>query len=621
MGRTTPWRDALRGGLTRRTLLASGLLALIVGGAFAVLRSAVEEERSSRRLAVHSTAEISSANRAEKLLLDLETGVRGYVITRQERFLEPWRAARTEFPRQAAAFADLADDPEGRSRARQVERSGKAYVEDYSAPLVAAARRGDHSANSLARTLEGKRRVDALRSAFENYVRREQTLLARREQAVEASTNREIVATTVGIMASVILILLFGAYLAHAIVLPVRRASGMASRVAAGDLNARVPEGGIAEIGALERALNTMGRSLETSREELRLLADEQGALRRVATLVARDVPPEEVWDAAAFELGQLLGAEGTWLLHAEGDGSVTAVAHRGAEGLAVGERSALLDDSAARTVLATGRSIQTDSPRGMVAAAPIVVEGRRWGVLAALWKSTPPPADAEERIAQFSELVATAIAGAAGRAELIASRARVVATADEARRRIQRDLHDGAQQRLVHTVISLKLARRELGDSTGPGPGLVDEALSHAESATAGLRDLVHGILPAALSRGGLRPAIEAIAADAPGPVSVDVTAQRLPPALEATAYFIVAEALTNVAKHANATRAEVTARVDRDILELEVRDDGVGGAQVGGSYGLLGLKDRAAAAGGELRVNSSPGRGTSIVARLPLV
>jgi signal transduction histidine kinase len=422
-------------------------------------------------------------------------------------------------------------------------------------------------------------------------------------------------------VASGILILLFGAYLAHAIVRPIRRASGMASRVAAGDLNARVPEGGIAEIGALERALNTMGRSLETSREELRLLADEQGALRRVATLVARDVPPEEVWDATVFELLQLLGADGTWLLRAEGDGSVTAVAHRGAEGMAVGERRALLDDSVARKVLATGRSIQTDRPQDMVVAAPIVVEGRRWGVLAALWKSTPPPADPEERIAQFSELVATAIAGAAGRGELIASRARVVASADEARRRIQRDLHDGAQQRLVHTVISLKLARRELGDSTGPGPGLVDEALSHAESATAGLRDLVHGILPAGLSRGGLRPAIEALAVDAPGPVSVDVTAQRLPPALEATAYFIVAEALTNVAKHANATRAEVTARVDCDILELEVRDDGVGGAQVGGSYGLPGLKDRAAAAGGELRVDSSPGRGTSIVARLPLV
>jgi signal transduction histidine kinase len=592
-----------------------------VGGAFAVLRSAVEEERSSRRLAVHSTAEITGANRAEKLLLDLETGVRGYVITRDERFLEPWRAARIEFPRQAAAFADLADDPEERTRARQIERSGKAYIEDYSVPLVAAAHRGDPSAHSLARTLEGKRRVDALRSAFENYGRREQTLLARREHAVEASTNRAIVATTVGIVASVILLLLFGAYLAHAIVLPIRRASGMASRVAAGDLNARVPEGGIAEIGALERGLNTMGRSLETSREELRLLADEQGALRRVATLVARDVPPEEVWDAAALELRQLLGADGAWLLRAEGDGSVTAVANRGAEGLAVGERSALPDDSAARQVLATGRSSQTDRPEGMVVAAPIVVEGRRWGLLAAVWKSTTPPADAEERIAQFSELVATAIAGAAGRAELIASRARVVATADEARRRIQRDLHDGAQQRLVHTVISLKLARRELGDSTGPGPGLVDEALSHAESATAGLRDLVHGILPAALSHGGLRPAIEALAADAPGPVSVDVTAQRLPPALEATAYFIVAEALTNVAKHANATRAEVTVRVDRDILELEVRDDGVGGAQVGGSYGLLGLKDRAAAAGGELRVNSSPGRGTSIVARLPLV
>jgi signal transduction histidine kinase len=252
--------------------------------------------------------------------------------------------------------------------------------------------------------------------------------------------------------------------------------------------------------------------------------------------------------------------------------------------------------------------------------AGPVVVEDHLWGVIAAAWTQQEAAAGTEGRIAGFTELVAMAIANADSRAELTASRARVVATADETRRRIERDLHDGTQQRLVHTILSLKLARQALGHNGGPGAQLVDEALAHAESANTQLRELVHGILPAVLRRGGLRAAVGTLTTRAGLPVSADVTAERLPPALEATAYFIVAEALTNVVKHAAASSAHVRVRVDGGALHVEVRDDGVGGTLLEGSSGLLGLRDRAAAMNGELHVESPPGRGTVITATLPI-
>ena len=222
--------------------------------------------------------------------------------------------------------------------------------------------------------------------------------------------------------------------------------------------------------------------------------------------------------------------------------------------------------------------------------------------------------------MAQFTELVATAIANAQSRAELAASRARVVATADETRRRIERDLHDGAQQSLVHTVITLKLAPRELGDAGGPAAGLLADALEHAERANEELRELAHGILPATLMR-GLGAAIETLASHVRLPVSIDVTDERVPPELEATAYFIVAEALTNTVKHARASRARVTAAVGGRRLRVEVSDDGVGGARADGRSGLLGLYDRVAAmtgsCGGQPARRRHDGRGRPPAAR----
>ena len=204
-------------------------------------------------------------------------------------------------------------------------------------------------------------------------------------------------------------------------------------------------------------------------------------------------------------------------------------------------------------------------------------------------------------------------------RSDLAASRARIVAAADEERRRVARDLHDGAQQRLANTVITLKLARRALERGDGDAVVLVGEALGHAERATDELRELANGIFPCVLTRGGLRAGVEALAGRMPLPVEVGVSVDRLPGTVEASAYFVVAEALANVARHSRAGRAVVTARIEDGTLEVRVRDDGVGGARAG-EGGLLGLADRLAALDGRLDVESPADGGTLVAAAIPL-
>jgi signal transduction histidine kinase len=202
---------------------------------------------------------------------------------------------------------------------------------------------------------------------------------------------------------------------------------------------------------------------------------------------------------------------------------------------------------------------------------------------------------------------------------EVRASRARVIEAADAERRRVVRDLHDGAQQRLVHTIVTLKLARQGLGQNGGGVPALVQEALEHAEQATAELRELAHGILPSALSRGGLRAGIEALTSRMRVPVGTAISVGRLQAAVESTAYFVVAEALTNVAKHSRATRAEINVLVEDGVLRAQVRDNGVGGAGRNGG-GLVGLEDRLAVLNGTLEVESPTYGGTLITASIPL-
>jgi signal transduction histidine kinase len=373
------------------------------------------------------------------------------------------------------------------------------------------------------------------------------------------------------------------------------------------------------------------------SRAELARLAEEQAALRRVATLVARGVPAEQLFAAVVEAIGRLLPVDLANMCRYEPDRMQTFVATWGRPGkrFPLGSRWPLGGKNLATIVFETGRPARIESyadasgPVNVIArqvdlrsavATPVFVEGRLWGMMAvgSSQEELLPP-DTEARLESFTELVATAIANAESHAALAASRARIVAAADESRRRIERDLHDGAQQRLVNAVIVLKLALRALAHSDGNSEELVTEALRHAEQANAELRELAHGILPAVLTRGGLPAGVEALVSRLSLPVSVDMTVERLPAGLEATAYFVVSEALTNVIKHARATSAAVTATVRGGQLRVEVRDDGIGGARLG-LGGLRGLEDRVSALDGRLVLESPSGGGTRLSALLPV-
>jgi signal transduction histidine kinase len=357
----------------------------------------------------------------------------------------------------------------------------------------------------------------------------------------------------------------------------------------------------------LIRELDRTGAPRLPAPDELHSLAEEHAALRRLATAVARGVPPADIFRAVAEEISPLLRADDAAVVRFERDGAATR--------LAGGDLDA---DRAA----AVARVLRTAGPARtrFAAASPITVDRRLWGAIVASSRSEPLPPHTEQRMADFTELVEVVIANAESQAELSASRARVVAAGDEARRRIQRDLHDGAQAYLVNTVLTLKLARDELGNQAGSAAELLNDALAQAEQAKEELRELAHGILPGALTRGGLRGGVASLVSRVDLPVSVDVTTQRLPAALEATAYFILAEAFTNAVKHARAKSAWIVAAVEGDMLRLEVRDDGVGGASLNGSMGLLGLRDRAAAMRGELHIESPQAAGTTLTATLPI-
>ena len=386
------------------------------------------------------------------------------------------------------------------------------------------------------------------------------------------------------------------------------------------------------EIKVVERTAE-----LRRSEASLSQLAEEQAALRRVATLVAEGAAPTAVFDAVAAEMEGLLHADGVTLSRYEPGSEVTVVAHRGSDARRVppGSRVRHEGENVTTMVRRSERPARMESYAGTHGAiaelvhdlgvratvgAPVVVDGLLWGVVIANWRGEEsPPAGTEERMAQFAQLLDTAIANADSRDQLTASRARLLTAADEARRRVVRDLHDGAQQRLVHTIVMLKLAQRALREKDEEAESLVGAALEQAEQGHTELRELAHGILPAVLTRGGLGEGVRSVVGRLDLPVQVDVPAERFPADIEASAYFIVAEALTNVVKHANAGRAEVRASVEDGMLHVEVRDDGIGGADPGG-HGLVGIADRATALGGRLKIENPVGGGTLVAATLPL-
>jgi signal transduction histidine kinase len=488
-------------------------------------------------------------------------------------------------------------------------------------------------------TAAGSRRVDAIRARLDDFAAAEGDRLDARQAKSDSDVRRAITLGIVGLVGSFALIAAFAAYLLRSVARPVRRTAAMAVRLAEGDFAVRLPEQGVGEIGDLERSFNVMAGSLERSRDDLDRLLLEQAALRRVATLVAEGAEPARIFETVTREVGLLSGADLARMERYESDTAVTAIAawsrDHGPE-LATGRRFELLGPSIAAGVLEQLGPVRVDSFSGAGGAiaeeawavgirssvgCPVLVEGRLWGVIAASSMSEGAfPPQTESQIGEFTDLVATAIANADSRDELIASRARIVAAADEARRRIRRDLHDGGQQRLVHALITLKLARRSLEDSGEKAAELIDEAVEHTEGAVAALRELSHGILPSVLARGGLRAGVEAVVARMSLPVDVEICNERFRPGVEATAYFVVSEALTNVVKHSGAERAEVSARASEGALRVEIRDDGVGGATPTGGSGLVGLRDRVDALAGTLEIESPSAGGTRIVMTLPL-
>ena len=277
-----------QGGLTGRMLIASGLLALLVGAAFAVLLSSVADLRALERRARQSEEVLEVANVLERQVVDLETAQRGFVITRQDRLLEPWRRAQAAFPAQAATLERLiGNDPTQQARARHIVELTRSYLRDYSIPLIAEARRDPAAAATVAATDEGRQRMDAIRDEFTRLLAAERSTAAARERRADAAAARAIVAAAVGLGGSIVLIVVFAGYLTRAIVQPVRRTAAMADRLAAGNLGVRTAERGVGEIGVLERSFNSMAGSLEQSRDELaasraRIVAAGDQARRRI---------------------------------------------------------------------------------------------------------------------------------------------------------------------------------------------------------------------------------------------------------------------------------------------------------------------------------------------------
>jgi PAS domain S-box-containing protein len=389
--------------------------------------------------------------------------------------------------------------------------------------------------------------------------------------------------------------------------------------------NARsVPEEGL---------IYAAGRDVTASRRA----REEQAALRRVATLVARGVPPADVFDAVVAEMRLLLSAENTRLMRYEpGCAVVLATSYEPGLEIPVGDRVPLDTETVAARVWRSGRPewmdrfgdvpgfiAETFSRLGvrLAAGAPIIVEGRLWGVMVAAWRRARPAPGIENRIGEFTELVATAISNAEARADLAASRARIVAASDETRRRIERDLHDGTQQRLVSLGLQLRAAR----DAIPPGHAELRRELAGVAGGLgevlAELRELSRGIHPAILTEGGLGPAVKALARRSAVPVRLDVSVPgRLPQRVEVAAYFVISEALANTAKHARASMVQVRAAVRDTALQLVIRDDGSGGADPSRGSGLIGLTDRVEALGGTIGISSPAGAGTTITVSLPV-
>jgi PAS domain S-box-containing protein len=368
--------------------------------------------------------------------------------------------------------------------------------------------------------------------------------------------------------------------------------------------------------------------------------ARQEEALRRLATMVAGAARPDEIFVAVCEEVARLLGGQtGSLIRFGEEPGTGTVVAgwsERAEIPLPIGSELAFDGPTAITEVVRTGRPARIDDYAGLSGelaeqlrglgvhssvAAPVAADNRLWGAIIVSTRGDAILArDAEARIGQFAEVVALCLSSTEARTQLAASRARIVAAGDAERRRLERNLHDGAQQRLVALSLALRMARATV-PADHPAAELLDSAGAELMQALEELRELARGIHPAVLSDQGLRAALGALTGRSPVPVHLDVElGSELPPPVEAAAYYVVAESLTNIAKYADASLVEVVVRSDGAAARVQVRDDGIGGADPATGTGLRGLADRVDALGGDLHVSSPEGAGTVVTAELPL-
>ena len=619
-------------------------MAILNIGAFLLLCVAIRGLGDAEAVAHRSEAALASATRLETLLFDMEMDSRGFILTGDQRFLRSYYTARAAFPGQASKLEQLspAEDVVQGRRAGQIVQADQAYMRDYSVPLMNAARNDHASARSRVVSGEGLKRLAVLRDQFTRFTDAQRKIAAAREQHSIGAAREASITTVAAATGSLLLIWFSITYLTRAVVRPIRRASAMAGELAHGDLAVRMPETSLGEIGTLERTFNIMAGSLETSRDKFRQVVEEQRALRRVATLVARGVPPSEVFAAVASEVGSVVGADHTNIVRYEPDNTATVVGcwsdPRGPEVMPppMNGHWPVEDGTVTGAVLTTGRPARiTDyehatSALGIwarsmgircVAGCPVNVEGNIWGAMTMYSLVTDIPPGTEDRLLEFVELVGTAIANTQSRSDLLASRARVVAAADESRRRIERDLHDGAQQQLVTLGLKLRTAQTSVAPCQEELKKQLISTVQGLTSVMENLREISRGLVPGILTRSGLHPALRSLARRSPVPVKLNVRAcQRLPEPIQVAIYYTVSEALTNVAKYAHASAVDVHVTMQDTTVRLSIHDDGIGGAHIGGGSGLVGLKDRIEALGGKIDIDSPVGGGTSLLSDIPV-
>jgi signal transduction histidine kinase len=625
-------------------VLTGGVMAVLQIGAFALLFMAIIGLRDAGRVESRSEAVLASANRLENVVVELVIDSRGYILTKDQRFLRSYNTARAALPGQETDLERIsaADNTDQGRRARQIAQADDSYIRDYSVPLMNTERNNPASARSSPVSGEGLERLAPLRAQFAGFEDAQRKITTPREERSLGAAHEAPMTAAAAAAGSILLIVFFIAYLTRAVVRPVRRASVMAGELAAGDLAVRMPETSPGEIGVLEGQFNTMAGSLGTSRDKLRQVAEEQGALRRVATLVARGVSPSEVFAAVAAELGRVLGADHTNIIRFEPDDTATVVGYWSDPGAPkimppLDGHWPIEDPSVAATVRSTGRPARMTDYEGATSAigvwawskgiryvvgCPVKVEGHIWGAMLIFsLKAEPQPGVTEDRMLAFVELTATGIANAQGRSDLVASRARVVAASDQSRRRIERDLHDGAQQQLVTLGFKFRMVEAGLAPCQQRLREQVSSTVHELTSVLEDLQEISRGIIPPTLTRSGLRLALRSLARRSAVPVTVDVhVGGRLPEPIEVAIYYTVSEALTNVAKYAHASAVKVDLAVEDTAVRLAIHDDGIGGAHLGGGSGLIGLKDRIEALDGRIQILSPAQGGTSLLVNIPI-